>query len=289
MFKDARLWILRHVPLPDNIAGSLARGILPSGGKLVRYRNDDGIIFELDMSEYIQKRIFLHQYYESNCVRAARTFMRPGGVMVDVGANIGQYSLLAARLVGNGGKVIALEPDPAVRKHLERHVRMNGFGEIIEVLPLAAGDCDEERWFYPAKDQRNSGTGSLAPRKILANGEHGNKRGDAFKVRTVRLDSLLDQRGVSFVDFIKIDVEGFEGEVLRGLRTFLHSRSVRVVMVEMWPQRYRRDGSTFEQIMTFMRKFGYQAFAPDMLGRLRPFERIGDTEVNVFFIMSHGG
>ncbi len=289
MLADVRLWILRHVPLPDNVAGRLASGVLPPGNGLVRYRNDDGIVFELDVGEYIQKRIFLHQYYEANCVRAARMFMRPGGVMVDVGANIGQYSLLAAHLVGDEGKVIALEPDPIVGERLKRHVSMNGYEGVIEVLPLAAGSRDEERWFCPAEDQGNSGTGSLVPRQMPTNGERVDKVGDVFKVRVARLDSLLDQRGVSSVDFVKIDVEGFEDEVLHGLHGFLRSRSVRAVMAELWPQRYRRDGSAVEKTMTFMREFGYQAFTADMLGRLRPFERIGDTEVNVFFIAPHGG
>lgn len=115
------------------------------------------------------------------------------GVVWDVGANVGFYSLLAAR---KAAKVIAFEPLPQNLSYLDRHIALNGLQHRIEVCPVAASDYDGTGLFSIVPGNRSEG--SLRPYGTLS-------------VRTVRLDSHD-----SIPDMIKIDVEGNEHEVLRG-------------------------------------------------------------------------
>lgn len=116
-----------------------------------------------------------------------------GGVVWDVGANVGFYSLLAAR---KAARVVAFEPLPENLSSLRRHIELNRLEECIQVVPAAASDHDGTGLFSVVPG--NSSEGSLRP--------HG-----TLTVQTVRLDSLG-----AVPDLIKIDVEGNEHEVLRG-------------------------------------------------------------------------
>ena len=116
-----------------------------------------------------------------------------GGVVWDVGANVGFYSLLAAR---KATKVVAFEPLPENLSYLRRHIELNQVGERVQVIPSAASDHDGTGLFSVVPGNRSEG--SLRPYGKLP-------------VGTVRLDSLG-----TVPDMIKIDVEGNEYEVLRG-------------------------------------------------------------------------
>jgi FkbM family methyltransferase len=116
-----------------------------------------------------------------------------GGVVWDVGANVGFYSLLASR---KAAKVIAFEPLPENLSYLRRHIELNGLKERVQVIPAAASDRDGSALFTIVPGNRSEG--SLGP--------HG-----TLPVRTVRLDSLG-----TVPDVIKIDVEGNEYSVLLG-------------------------------------------------------------------------
>lgn len=132
-----------------------------------------------------------------------------GGVVCDIGANVGFYSLLAAR---KAAKVLALEPLPENLTFLRRHVELNSLHQRIEVFPFAASDHDGQGMFAIVPDNRSEG--SLRPDGTMP-------------VRTIKLDSL----GI-VPDLIKIDVEGNEYAVLCGARQTLsaHHPSVLVAL-----------------------------------------------------------
>jgi FkbM family methyltransferase len=283
MISSLKLWMLRHLLMPEWIMSRLQHGVLQEGGRITRYQNDDGILFDLDMDEYIQKRIYLYQYYEPECARVARRFMRTGGVVVDVGANIGQYSLLAAKLVGESGRVIAFEPNSKVLERLLHLVDINDFGNI-EVIPCAVSDTVGESLFYPPPLSGNTGTGSLIPQEIGPSTNDMADRPEPICVRTVRLDQVMESRGISEISFMKVDVEGFEMEVLRSLTSCLKRQCVHALMVEVWPDQYRNDGSSSNDVFAYMRGFGYHAFVADWRGRLHSIKGVLAEETNVFFI-----
>ena len=141
----------------------------------------------------------------SGSLRAAshegvRAVLRPGMTVVDVGANLGYYSLLASRLVGTSGRVIALEPNSENCRLLLSSLRLNG-STNVELLPVAADVATG--WAYYSTHVGSNG-GLIDGGDLLAH--------PGVVVPTFRLDELVSGR----VDFLKMDVEGAEGRVVRG-------------------------------------------------------------------------
>jgi FkbM family methyltransferase len=127
-----------------------------------------------------------------------------GGVVVDVGANVGTYALVLARHVGASGKVIAIEPHPVTHARLAFNRAASGFPWVI-LVAAAAGPSDGELMIETDGD-------NLGASHIVS----GQLSGNAVKVPSLRLQRILDNAGASHVDALKIDVEGFEDRVLTG-------------------------------------------------------------------------
>jgi FkbM family methyltransferase len=141
-----------------------------------------------------------------------------GGVVWDVGANVGFYSLLAAR---KAARVIAFEPLPENLSYLRQHVELNGLQERVQIFPVAASDHDGSGLFSVVPGNRSEG--SLRPYGKL-------------RVQTMRLDS------VGLVpDLIKIDVEGNEYEVLRGALDTLRAHNPAILVALHTAERECQD------------------------------------------------
>jgi FkbM family methyltransferase len=133
-----------------------------------------------------------------------RAHTRKGGVFVDVGANVGTYALALARHVGADGKVIAVEPHPVTHARLKFNCEASGASQV-RLVAAAAGPADGE--LLIETDGDNLGASHIVT---------GQAGGNAFRVPALRLQRILDEAGVSQVDALKIDVEGFEDRVLTG-------------------------------------------------------------------------
>jgi FkbM family methyltransferase len=147
--------------------------------------------------------------------------IRPGDCVWDVGANIGFYSELFTTAVGPSGKVISFEPSRACVVLMEERLRDRAASASWEVMPVALSDKDGEAWLSVEG-------GDTAPSNHLASRDEG----ATVVVRTARGDSLLTA-GCDAPAVVKIDVEGFEGEVLDGMGSALDLPSLRAVCVEV--------------------------------------------------------
>lgn len=147
------------------------------------------------------------------------TYLRPGDTVIDVGANEGVYSLLAAQLVGAKGRVLAIEPLPINVERLRANLRLNSMNQV-EVLPVAASDSAGEVEFTLNRAQGGSA-------------EHIKLDIDAellsFRVETVALDDLDVADGAALV---KVDVEGVEPLVLKGAATLIKDHRCPVFQLE---------------------------------------------------------
>jgi FkbM family methyltransferase len=140
--------------------------------------------------------------------------LRPGMTAYDIGANVGFLSLILARLVGPGGRVVCFEPLPGNVEMIERNARSNGFGQVT-VRREAAGASDGNARFMVGPETVSSKLASVA------------NPGDSFvgetEVSVRSLDSVRAVDGVPAPDFIKIDAEGAEADVLAGATETLNS------------------------------------------------------------------
>jgi FkbM family methyltransferase len=139
-----------------------------------------------------------------------------GGVFVDVGANVGTYAMPLARHVGHGGKVIAVEPHPVTHARLAFNRGASDFTQVL-LIAAAAGPSDGELMIETDGD-------NLGASHIVS----GDRPGNAIKVPSLRLQRILGDAGVTRVDALKIDVEGFEDRVLTGF--------FREASASLWPR-----------------------------------------------------
>ena len=156
--------------------------------------------------------------YEEPVRRVIREHLRSGDTFIDIGANMGVMTFLAASIVGASGRVVAVEPNPENVQFLYRNIILNGT-TMVEVLPLAASD---RRSVFSLTGRSN--THLIAPRGA---------RGGGHFVQSVPLDDLLGE--LARVDFVKLDVEGHEPPALAGMMRIL-TRHRPMVLTEFNPR-----------------------------------------------------
>jgi len=196
--------------------------------------------------------------FETAEIRFVQRFLRPGMTVLDVGAHHGLYTLLASRLVGNQGKVVAFEPSPRERLRLEKHMRLNR-AHNIEIKPFALGAESGEAELYLA-DGSDDWCNSL--RRPLESS------GRTVRVQVKRLDDVAANARLAKVDFLKLDVEGAELEALKGAGILLNRAPRPVVLAEVYDIRTKPFGYEAREIVRFLSTLNYQWFALNENGTL---------------------
>ncbi len=211
----------------------------------------DGIAWQLDLKEGIDFAIFLG-LYERSTKMAIRRLVRPGSVVLDIGANIGALTLELARQVGCGGKVFAFEPTSFAHSKLLRNLALNpSLAAIVEAEQLMLATSDDRR----TELQIYSSWPLVPTDKLHAN--HLGRLQTTEGARAISLDTYLVQAKVSRVDFIKLDVDGYECEVLGGARHCLDRFRPPIVM-ELAPYVLRERGASLAQLTGILGRSGYR-------------------------------
>jgi FkbM family methyltransferase len=187
----------------------------------------------LDVTEFTASSLFFGNVpYEPKTTAYIRQRLRPGHVFADVGANHGYFTMLAAALVGARGRVFAFEPNPPVFEQLQRHVRLNEFEDRVVLVKQALSDtaADAAR-FFVSQAAGNSGLSSLMPAASMF-GSGGLSPDCTIHVSTGTFDRWLAASGADHVDLVKIDTEGAEAHVVRGMEHALQSGRIGAVVCE---------------------------------------------------------
>lgn len=156
---------------------------------------------------------FVKGTYEPASTAVFVEHVKPGNTVLDIGAHVGYYSALSAKLVGNTGTVFAFEPRPLNLSFLKRHRDLNGWNQIT-VHPLCVGATGGEARF---ESRTGSGTGHLANDGNLA-------------VTVITLDDWHREGRLPKPDFIKVDVEGAERDVLTGAEALFASARPKLLL-----------------------------------------------------------
>ncbi len=175
--------------------------------------------------------------FESTLVQS---LLGPGDVFVDVGANIGYFSVLAAERVGGAGQVFAFEPDPENYRLLEANLALNGFGPRSHTVCAALAEADGEGVLYLSNDNLGdhqvfaaADTRRHIPIKLLDGGRY-------LAARAAR------------VDLLKVDTQGAEHAVLSGLLPYLQGRPTLRLLVELTPLSLRQAGASGRQLVALL-------------------------------------
>lgn len=248
--------------------------------KLVQITHN-GLKYLLWAHEDVGKRLILQRRYEQTEMSAFSRLIMPGDICIDVGGNVGIYSLYFAKLCGFDGHVYVIEPIRKNRLVINLAAEINTL-DNISVYPYALSNCEGVvELEIPSID------GAYAYMKPGVGEEVTNSLG----VRCLSLDCFLQEEGIDKVDILKIDVEGAEKLVLDGAVELLSdlSRRPRVIMIELVDDFLERFGSNVSEALSMMRTLGYSPFYADSDGHMSPFR---DNDINrifnVFFLCDRG-
>ncbi len=161
--------------------------------------------------------------FEEPVMRIMEKYLGPGAVFLDVGANEGVHSVYAARLVGAAGTVLAVEPQSRLHAVLDRNFALNGLRNY-RLWACALSDHDDATLLLNLYPGLNTGSSSVVARCRFCRALE--------RVRTKTASALIAESGVDRVDLVKVDVEGYEPEVVHGLLPALRERRVRALMVD---------------------------------------------------------
>lgn len=221
----------------------------PAGDPVVEIDNFDGSIrMSIDRSRSMGAAIFWTGFHEFREFLFLHRFLTRTMVVIDVGANQGEYALFAARRVTQG-KVVAFEPLPTILHVLYKNVSLNNF-KNIQIFEM--GLSDAEGYFEIHEiDDAHEGLATAYPGKRKSKSVH--------KIVLRTLDDVIREQAIERVDFIKIDIEGGELKALKGsLETLKRFRPA--VMAEINAETYAAAGYTVNDVGSFFQELGYDAY-----------------------------
>ena len=185
---------------------------------------------------------------EPESARFISSFLQPGMVFFDVGAHIGEYTLIGSRRVGPGGSVHAFEAQPDTFALLQRNCAANGAGNA-RLNACAVADREGELEFDLCAEPAMS--------SLAASGAALPRARGRIRVPAISLDAYCRREGV-VPDLVKIDVEGAERLVLGGATEILSQPSAPALIFECLPDNYSRFGHSTEELIGFLNSFGYR-------------------------------
>jgi FkbM family methyltransferase len=213
---------------------------------------DNELEMVLRLDEHMQSQIFWYGYYSRDIVLLLNRILRPGMVVIDVGANIGEISLAAARRVGRTGRVYSFEPMASLYARLEEHTRVNGLRQIT-LVQKGLSDKQGTATLFRASELFEDGTshdglGTLYPTS---------KRATAVsEIEVTTLDQFSIDAGVDRLDLIKIDVEGAELAVLKGGVKTMRDLQPSIIL-ELQSDTSENAGYSPREILTLLESLGY--------------------------------
>lgn len=261
MFKKLYKYILRRRAFKGQFrifAWLFDHGKLGGIKKTISTLNNDFKI-NVNTHNFIEASIYYLGDYEPWVKKHFKLLIHQGDVVLDVGANIGFHSLYFSTLTGPKGKVIAIEPINQNFLALQNNIALNGFDNIISVQKALANETRDIQ-IHIDPEAKNPGAFSLL--------EQGIKN---ISISCVKGDDLVEELGLKKINFIKIDVEGYELEALKGLSLTIQ-RSRPVIIFEYDRAYQIKALHAPNEIFSFLNSFNYRFECIDGYGNTQAFE-----------------
>ena len=214
----------------------------------------NGLRVRVDGEDELLKSLFLTGLFEPNEFLVLQRLLQPGMTFVDIGANLGLYSLFAAKKIGRLGTVLAFEPSSREFKKLQHNVSLNGLSQV-RLFNFALSDYAGETKLLIA-DEAHSGHNTIGAFCYQTN------LADTESIRLETFDSVRQRENLGEIDVVKMDVEGGELFALRGMRQTLEQCRP-VLFLEMSDPAAQPQGSSSAQVWEFLTALGYNFFAFD--------------------------
>jgi len=178
-----------------------------------------------------------------------RNYVQPGDQLLDVGANVGAYSVWMSKFISAPGRLHSFEPDAANYQKLENNVAANKIESLINTNQCALSDLDGVLKFTTGLDRLNH-IASMPGDNVVS-------------VPSKKLDSYFNANGISRVTYMKIDVEGFEYTVLKGAHEILSGKRIEIIQLEI-NDAVQNAGITVDVLLKLLREYDYSLCQYDM-------------------------
>ncbi len=254
--------LYKRVFLPFN----LFKGVT----KDISYRN--GILLKLDLEDWIPQNIYFLNAYEEKEINFIEDFLKEGDCFIDVGANIGLFSLVASKRVGSSGKVIAFEPFKRNYRILCNHILMNQASNV-QSENIAISNVSGKMRLHLNEKEKNFGMVSGV----------SNEHTYTEEAMTICLDAYMETKIKSRVHLIKIDIEGLEYQAILGMLETIE-RHKPTLLIEINPIEKQPQN---EKIETLLFKMGYRKWFLDRWSKVTDKKEDGDCSNNYIFMMDN--
>lgn len=218
-------------------------------GVELNVRLDKNVRMCLQPDEYVQQNIFFQNYYERNETHYWKKMAANCKTVLDIGGNVGYYSLLASPLVGNDGRIYMFEPVSINIERAKKNIRLSGFTNIKCIKKAVSNQPGTIR--IRIADNNNLGMSGMA--------ESINDGGQDEEVEGITLDQFAKENQLDCVDLIKVDVEGAEPLVLQGGQELL-GRCSPVIMMEVCIDTLIRLSFGLEDVYRPLAEMGYKPY-----------------------------
>lgn len=213
---------------------------------------DEGLRLWANLCEMEGGNLYFGVEFEPDELAMVKKLVKSGSVFFDVGAHIGVYSLIASRLVGSEGAVHAFEPALSTYEVLLKNISLNRVSNVVVNQIAVSEQTGEAELFLNLETGLNS----------LGQTGRGNPAGTE-KVESISLDEYVARHKISPVNFLKVDVEGYEGHVLRGAQRLIEQEHDLTILCELAEKNFRPLNLSVNEVMDWMRERGYEVWEID--------------------------
>jgi len=204
----------------------------------------NGQIMYLDKKDSLN--LSFNRNYESVEIEIVKKEIKEGATVIDIGANIGYYTLIFAQLAGKNGKVFAFEPDPKNFQILKKNIEINGHKNVI-LEEKAISNKEGNLKLFLSKD--NHGMHRIYPSKFCE---------ASIDISSIKLDNYFKNN--MKIDFIKIDIEGAEYDALKGMTSLIEKNKKLTILIEFAPASIEEFGGRPEEVLDFFIDKGFDIF-----------------------------
>jgi len=232
------------------------------------------------IDEYITKWMFIHGYQKELEFAMTHSLIRNGDVILDIGANMGLWSMIPAAIHGPKIKIHAFEPVPELFHKLIENIKENKIDSSYITYNIALSETDGELIFN--RDNNNSGMGYIS--------SVADPSFDQIKIQSKVLSDIRKNHRIDKVDFVKIDVEGAELQVLRGDKNLFMNDHAPLLTIEVIDENQKRFGHSSNELIQQLIDWGYKlSYLNESIGRLEDFDinSIGIDVHNVLAYKAH--
>ena len=216
------------------------------GGLVIKKIHNNKML--LDISDMgISKELAMTGWHEKNSSAFIKKEIKNGMHIAEIGANIGYYTLIETNIIGEKGHIYAFEPNKKNMRNLKTNILLNNYDEVVSFYPFAIGSENTEANFYIA-DFGNLST--------FAKREDDLCDYEIQKTKVVKLDDILKGKKI---DYFRMDVEGYETEVIKGMHEILNSFNAPCGMfIEVHSELLRKLGSSAAEFLNSLSNYRYE-------------------------------